>query len=410
MANDKTRRSNGEGTKPWERKDGRYQAELTIGWKIVNGKRRRIKKTIYGASAAECSKKLRKAIRDQEDGVIVAGRISTVGEWMEHWLSKIASQKVSPSTLTSYRSLTKAWITPHIGHVKLDKLTPEHLDDLYAAMRLAGRADSMVLKAHRVLSRSLTVAVRRGKLGINPATRLDAPTMTRQEVTPLTRDDARAVLAAAHGHTPPDTHTPTGRPPRRLRNAARWSVALALGLRQGEALGLCWDMIDLKAGTLRVSRAWHQPRTGQPAHLGGLKTAASRRTTTLPAGMLRELKAHRLEQNRTRLQEGPNWIGYEQDGRHYDPVFTNLKGRPVSHTVDRQQWKDLLEAAGVPDARLHDARHTAATMMLAQGVPARVAMEILGHSTINLTLGTYSHVIPELTRDAAEKMDQVFYE
>ncbi len=410
MAESKTRRANGEGSKPYRTKDGRYRAELTIGWKIADGKRRRIKKSVYGTTAAECSRNLRKAVREQEDGVVVAGRISTVGEWMEHWLEKIASQKVRPSTLASYRSLTKAWITPRIGHVKLDKLTPEHLDDLYGAMRLAGRADSMVLKAHRVLSRALTVAVRRGKLGINPATRVDAPTMSRQEVTPLTRDDARAVLAAAHGRASPDTHTANGRPSQRLRNATRWSVALALGLRQGEALGLCWDMVDLKAGTLRVSRAWLQPRAGHPSQLGDLKTDASRRTITLPAGMLRELKAHRLEQNRTRLQEGPHWTGYEQDGRHYEPVFTNRQGKPVSHTVDRQQWKDLLIAAGVPDARLHDARHTAATMMLAQGVPARVAMEILGHSTINLTLGTYSHVIPELTRDAAEKMDQVFYE
>ena len=160
-------------------------------------------------------------------------------------------------------------------------------------------------------------------------------------------------------------------------------MALALGLRQGEALGLTWECVDLDRGTLTVRQALQrQPGTGlvlvQP------KSRAGRRTIALPGPLRVALRAHRAAQLADRMAAGSMW----QD---HDLVFCQQNGRPLEPRSDHRAWRALLTAAQVRPARLHDARHTAASLLLQQGVPARVAMEILGPSQISLTLGTYSH-------------------
>lgn len=209
---------------------------------------------------------------------------------------------------------------------------------------------------------------------------VDAPSVRRGEVEPLTATEARRVLdAAAAG-----------------RNAARWSVALALGLRQGEALGLQWADVELDAGTLTVRRALQRQR-GAGLVLVEPKSRAGRRTIALPRPLVDGLRAHRAAQLAERMTAGPVW---EDHGL----VFCQPNGRPLDPRGDHRAWRALLAAAGVRPARLHDARHTAATLLLQQGVPARVAMQVLGHSQVTLTLGTYSHVVPELAREAADRM------
>lgn len=164
------------------------------------------------------------------------------------------------------------------------------------------------------------------------------------------------------------------------------------GLRQGEALGLQWPDLDLEAGTLTVRRAL-QRQTGKGLVLVEPKSRAGRRTIMLPEPLRQLLIAHRQWQDRQRTAAEECW---EEHGF----VFAQPNGRPIDARRDRLNWKALLKAGGVRDARLHDARHTAATLLLQQGVAARVAMQVLGHSQITLTLGTYSHVVPELGKDA----------
>jgi integrase len=331
-----------------------------------------------------------------------AGRVMSVGAWLGHWLDTIAARRVRPSTLQRYRQLVANQVRPAVGHHRLDRLQPEHLETLYGRLLDDGLAPATVLQAHRVLSRALKVAMQRGKIARNVATLVDAPTADRAEVEPLTADEARRILAAAAGK----------------RNAARWSVALALGLRQGEALGLAWPDVDLDAGTLTVKQALQrQPyahgcsdpdacgttarrcpkRRGGGLVLVAPKSRAGRRTIALPKPLVDALKADRTEQRRDRLAAGPLW---EDHGL----LFCQPNGRPLDPRADHRAWRELLAEAKVRPARLHDARHTAATMLLQQGVPARVAMQILGHSQITLTLGTYSHVVPELAQDAAQRM------
>ena len=184
-------------------------------------------------------------------------------------------------------------------------------------------------------------------------------------------------------------------------NAARWSVALALGLRQGEALGLRWSDVRFPEGSLAVRRALQR----QPG--GGLvlvppKSRAGQRTVALPAPLIAQLREHRAAQDRERGDAGDLW----QD---LDLIFTTPLGKPIDPRNDYRAWRALLADAGVRPARLHDARHTAATLLLAQGVAPRVAMQILGHSQIALTLGTYNHVVPELAQEAATAMTRALW-
>jgi integrase len=172
----------------------------------------------------------------------------------------VASGTMAPRTHDDYRSKTRLWITPLLGQHRLDRLLPEHLDRAYSRMFEAGLSPSTVLKVHRILSRALSIAVRRDLVARNVTTLVDAPSPDDTEIDPLSRDEARRVLDAVKD----------------WRNGARWSVALALGIRQGEALGLRWSYIDLKTGTIRGSRS-SAPNTNTAATI---PTSVDRNGTT----------------------------------------------------------------------------------------------------------------------------------
>ncbi len=358
------RRGRGEGS-IYQDASGRWRGYVELGY--INGRRRR--KYLSGATRREVAAAIRAATDARDAGTLTVGeRTPTVSQWLTTWVDTIAAAKVRPSTLATYRGYIVNRINPEIGHHRLDRLQPEHLEAFYRDQLAGGLSGTTVLHMHRIISRALKIAHRRGRVARNVATLVDAPQPNRR------------IPAAAVDE----------------RNAARWSVALSLGLRQGEALGLQWSTIDLERGTLAVKQALQRKRGGGLT-LAPPKSNAGRRTILLPAPLITQLREHRAAQNRERLAAGSMW----QD---LDFVFTTPRGTPLDPRNDHRAWHELLEKAGVRRARLHDARHTAATLLLAQGVPARVAMQILGHSQITLTLGTYSHVVPELAQDAADRM------
>ena len=185
------------------------------------------------------------------------------------------------------------------------------------------------------------------------------------------------------------------------RLEARWLVQLTLGLRQGEVLGLRWADVDLDAGAMRIRQALQrQARVGlvfvEP------KSRAGKRTLALPRPLVDLLRAHRSRQLEERLRAGSEW-------HDMNLIFTTPVGKPIDPSDDRKAWKVLLERAGVPHVGTHAARHTAATMLLAQGQHPRAVMETLGHSQISLTMNTYSHVIDEVRRDVADAMERTMW-
>lgn len=356
--------------------DGRWHGYVSIGLK---GGGQRDRRHVAGKSRAEVVRKVRDLERKREAGSVgLAGRAPTVETWLLHWLDTIAARRVRPSTLDGYRSKINYRIIPALGHIRLDRLQPEHVESFYADLAAEGLSSASILQLHRILSRALKVAVQRGNISRNVCTLVDAPSLQREEVEPLTADEARQLLVASAD----------------LRNGARFSIALSLGLRQGEALGLQWSDVDFEQRTLTVRRALQRQR-GKGLVFVPPKSRAGRRTLVLPRQLAEVLDRHRATQGEERNAAGSMW-----EAR--DLVFARPDGRPIEPHADWKAWKALLAAAGVRDARLHDARHTAATLLLQQGVPARVAMQILGHSQIALTLGTYSHVVPELAAEAAD--------
>jgi integrase len=192
-------------------------------------------------------------------------------------------------------------------------------------------------------------------------------------------DEVKAVIKAAEGK----------------RNAVRWIVALALGLRQGEALGLRWDDVDFDSGVIQVRQALKRVK-GKGLLFGSTKSKKSRRDILVPAEMLPMLKAHKKAQREEQMKAGSTWAGL-------DLVFCNEDGSPIDPSRDHRAWKALLVEAGVKPYRLHDARHSAATILMLRGVQPRVVQDILGHSQISVTM-RYQHAVDELKKDAAAQM------
>lgn len=236
---------------------------------------------------------------------------------------------------------------------------------------------------HATLRAALTVARRWGLVHDNVATLTELVSVRRREAIPFAEEEVGRLLAASNGD-------PLG---------AYVTVALALGLRPGEARALQWNDIDLDGAypSLRVRRAFRRAPGGEM--LGEPKTVRSKRTIALPEQCVWALRAHRKAQLEVRVRAGEAW---EEAGF----VFTGPAGRPLSaHTVTRW-FARLCTSAGVDvPHRLYDCRHTAATLLLGQGVHPRVVMDLLGHSTFRLTMDTYSHVLPAVLREAAEATD-----
>ena len=197
--------------------------------------------------------------------------------------------------------------------------------------------------------------------------------------------EARQFLASLRGH----------------RLDALYSVALAIGLRRCEALGLRWQDVDLDMGYLRVAK--QLKRSQREYVLRDPKSRASRRTIVLPTVIIDRLREHRGRQLAERESQRGDW-------NSLDLLFVRPNGKPLDPTGVSKLVHRLLDAARLPQRRLHDLRHSCATLLLAQGVPARVVMEILGHSQITTTMNTYMHVIPEMRRDAADKIQEVLRE
>jgi integrase len=364
---------------------GRWHGYVSMGWKEGG---RRDRRHVSAQKRADVVRKVRALEARRDAGVTDSGgRRPTVAEWLDHWLTNIAPARVRTRTLESYEAIVRVHLKPGLGHHRIDRLQPEHLETLYAALGRRGLAPATVLRVHRVLSRALKVAMQRGTVARNVATLVDPPTSRRpQTAAPLDADEAKRVLAAATG----------------TRNAARWTVALALGLRQSEALALRWTDLDLERGTLSVRRGVHRTK-GRGLVYEEPKADRSRRTVVLPSQLVDALRAHRAEQERERAAADVAW---EDHGL----VFAQRDGRPIDRHSDWDAWKSLLKSAGVRNVRLHDGRHTAATLLLSAGVHPRVVMELLGHAQMRTTTDVYSHVLPALAREAADQMGRTLWD
>jgi integrase len=376
---ERRRRARGEGSL-YQLADGRWRGSVDLGW--VAGKRNR--KQITRRTKAEVGRELRKLFAAAEAGQLSSDRSPTVAAWMDTYLREVAPSRVRPTTLHSCHQFARLYINPALGRYRLNKLRPEHIAGFYGDLSTS-LAPSSVRRIHAVLRRALTVAVRWGLLSINPATRVDPPSNVSAEVVPLNVDEARQFLSIAAND----------------RLEARWLIGVTLGLRQGEVLGLGWQHVDLERKVLRVERALQRQPDGSLG-LTRTKTERSRRVVPMPPSVVTALERQRDRQANERQLLGRDW-------QASDLVFTTALGTPIHPRNDYRSFQRLLDKAGLRRVRLHDLRHSAASLLLTQGVAPRVVMEILGHSQISVTLNTYSHVDPELNRDATDRIETLLW-
>lgn len=337
---------------------------------------------MYGKTRAEVKVKLAALQAELSRGRLPAGRNPTVAEFLRSWLETSVKPRLRPLTYASYKVNVEKHLVPTLGQHRLDQLTPLHVQEMMNERLATGLSTKSVAYIHQVLRTALGLAVRWDMVSRNVARLVDRPRIQRMQINPLTPDEARSFLAAVRGH----------------RLEALFSVALALGLRQGEALGLRWDDIDFTAGTLRVS---HQlQRIDSKLTLVPPKTEKSRRTLVMPSMIVERLREHEKRQVAEKLWAGSKW----QEG---GLVFANRYGGPTQARRVIDQFHQALSQAGLRRVRFHDLRHSCATLLLVQGVSPRVVMEVLGHSEIALTMNAYSHVVPELQREAAHRMQAI---
>lgn len=364
------RRGNREGS-IFQRSDGRWVASHIVGYD-PNGKIRR--RDVYGRTKGEVQEKLLRLQMSSLNGTLADSDRLTVAQYLERWLRDSVTPSVRPTTLRSYEGIVRNHIVPAVGGVKLEKLTPVHVQGLYAGMERNGSSPRLRELTHAVLRKALGQAVIWGMLPRNVTDAVKKPRVPKKTMLVLTAEQTAQMLESSKGD----------------RLHALYVLAIATGLRQGELLALHWSNIDLKAG--RVSVVHTLIENKGEVWLGEPKSAAGRRLVTLPQFAIDALREHRKRM----LAEG-----------HPGPwVFCAPEGGPIRKSNLLQRcFKPLLRRAGLPEIRFHDLRHTAATLLLQQGVHAKVVQERLGHSQISLTLDTYSHVLPSMQEEAAAKLD-----
>ncbi|MBW8735599.1 MAG: site-specific integrase [Streptomyces turgidiscabies] len=411
MAGEKkrTRRANGE-TAIYFGADGRWHARVPMGYKDNGEPYRRHLTRKTREDLVEEVKKLEKQ-RDA-GSARQPGKPWTVGKWLEHWVENIAKPTVSENTYDGYEVAVRVHLVPGVGKHRLDRLEPEHLESLYRRMQANGaRKAGTAHQAHRTARTALGEAVRRGHAAKNAAALAKPPRMEEDEseVEPYSVEEVQRLLLEAN----------------KRRNTARWMLALALGLRQGETLGLRWSDVDLGNEYLKLRRNRLRPRyehgcpEGSPCgrkagycpakvqvrrETKNTKSRAGRRAVPLPGPLVAMLRAHADTQARERKAAGDLWT-------ESDYVFTKPLGGPLSPNTDYHDWKRLLEDAGVRDGRLHDARHTAATVLMLLGVPARVIDQIMGWEpgTSDSMRARYLHVPDAMLKDVARKIAEAIW-
>jgi len=353
---------------------------VVIELEKVNGKRTQQSLTVRG-TIGDAKKKLSELLHQQDTGTFMRPTKTTLTEFLDRWLKDYASN-LSPRTSEGYEHIVIRYVIPKLGHHILAQLKPEHLQQFYTAELNAGLSAQTVRHHHMVIHKSLGNAVEWGLLSRNPADAVRPPKAQRTEMRVWNEQELRTFLEAAQDS----------------QYYQLFSLNLFTGMRRSELLALKWSDVDLIYAQISVSRSLHVLKGGNVIFRSP-KTAAGRRTIALSPSVVLMLAEYREDrEHETRL------LG--QIISEDDLVFSNLGKNLLPNTVTHA-WQKLIKRTGSKAIRFHDARHTHASLMLKAGIHPKVVQERLGHSSIAITLDTYSHVAPGLQMAAAQRFDDL---
>ncbi|MFF0622941.1 tyrosine-type recombinase/integrase [Streptomyces sp. NPDC004296] len=369
------RNPNGAGS-IWQRKDGRYEARVYVPQ--PDGTRKR--KTVYGATWEECDEKRQELVRRDRQGVPTPTRSAKLSEWLPYWLEEHVRPQRKRTTYVKYEMHTRLYLVPLLGNRRLESLTTANVRRMLSAVTAQASA-ATAKEAHRVLRTALTAACCEELISRNVVQLVPAPPVEPRELNPWSLDESLAFLEAAR----PDPLYPA------------FVLAVALGLRRGEILGLHWRDVDLDRRTLTVRSTLN--RGGKELYLD---TTKNRRARVIPVPLMcvAPLRWQRLRQAGQRSALGAEW---HDSGL----VFTTRSGRPIEPRNLYRSFQRISASASLPPVRLHDTRHGCASLLFAAGVAPRTVMEILGHSQIAVTMNVYTHVSDDTRREAMSHMDRL---
>lgn len=357
-----------------------WEARYTTGYDPGTGKQ--IQRSITGKTQKEVSQKLKAATAAIDEGTYSAPNKMTVGQWLDIWVCEYLGG-VKPRTVDNYKGVANHRIKPGLGAIKLNALTPHTVQNYYNGLTKEGLAPKTVKNIHGILHKALQQAVSNGYIKTNPADACILPRPVRRELKPLDEDMISAFLQAIQGHQFADLFT----------------VTLFTGMREGEALGLLWDCVDLTKGTLTIDKQLQLIRgSGGQYQMAPTKNSKGRTISLAPSvvKILRNIKRQQLE---NRLRYGECWAdtGF---------VFTDDLGNHLSASSVYKAFKRVMVEIGSPETRFHDLRHSYAVAAIKSGDDIKTVQENLGHATAAFTLDVYGHITEKMKQDSAARMEQ----
>lgn len=388
------KRGNNEGT-IYKRPDGKWCAQITIG-RAENGKIKR--QSLYGKTRQEVAEKLSKAQNGLRTGTLVEPHRVDLGRWLDIWLIDYKKNTVKPSTFERYESIIRNNLKPDLGSIPLKDLQPEHIQRVYNS-KLKGNSKGVkaltpatIHRIHNVLHSALEQALKNNLINRNISNAVTLPRETKKEITVLSIEEQKKFLLTLDDE--------------RLKCA--FIVEIASGVRLGELLALRWADVDLNENTISIKHSIRRTKnfddsidTSTSLMFSTPKTKAGIRIIPLPPSAIEELKEHKKRQNEEKMA---NRIIYEDN----DLVFCSELGRLIDPRHFTKIFYRIIKKAGLNHFNFHVFRHTYATRLLEVNEHPKVVQELLGHSDITLTLNTYSHVMPDIKKSAAEKIDFLF--
>ncbi|MFF1398649.1 tyrosine-type recombinase/integrase [Streptomyces sp. NPDC058287] len=376
MAAQRKRNPNGAGTIT-KRKDGRYQAAVYV----LQPDGTRARKFAYGQTWQECDAKRRELLAKVASGVPVPTKSARLADWLPYWLENVIKPRRKRTTYAKYEVHVRLYLVPMLGTKQLESLSVADVRRFLNRMEREATA-ATAKESHKVLRSALSAACREELITRNVVSLVEPPQVESRDLSPWSLNETLDFLTAA----------------RKDPLYAAFVLAIALGFRRGEIVGLRWQDVDLEKRVIRVRK--QRQRVGGEAYDDDPKGRRRKQSLPLPAICVAPLRWQRLRQAAVRERAGAGWV-------ESDYVFTTRTGRPIEPRNVYRSFTRVAANAGLRVIRLHDARHGTATLLTAAGVAPRVVMEILGHSQIAVTMNVYTHVVQDTQREAVSHMDRL---
>lgn len=380
------RNANGAGSIR-QRKDGRWEARITIGFDPGTGKQK--SRSFYGWTQKEVRMKMNAAIAELDQGTYQPPQRMKLSTWLDRWLSECNPQ-LRPSTREHYAINIRKHVNPALGNVQLLQLDYVTIQAFVNNLTTEkGLKPITVLGIFTVLRSALDEAVRAGYIPSNPATLCKLPKKEQAEITPLDAPDLEKLFSVLGTDVYSDI----------IR------LAVLTGMRESEVIGMTWPCVDEAAGTLEVKQQLHRFSYKDPGNIFGPTKTGKPRTIDVTRHVIDLVRAIRIRQAKQRLKAGPM---YDVRFDEYDLMFRTDEGRPISNSTLLHKFQQFCEAAGLPKHRFHDLRHTFACLSLLAGVDPKTVSAGLGHATTGFTLDRYGHVTDTMRKKSVALREAFF--